>query len=57
MAEITGKYSFMIPWQFLGLYSTSGLYKAPPPPPGGDLSFRARHNTRRIRVRLSNIVD
>jgi hypothetical protein len=57
MAGIIGEYSFMIPWQFLGLYSTLGLYKVPLPPLGGHLSFRSRHNTRRIRVRLFNIVD
>jgi hypothetical protein len=57
MARIVGEYSFMIPWQFLGLYSTLNLYKAPPTPSGGHFSFRSRHNTKRIRVRLSNVVD
>jgi hypothetical protein len=57
MAGITWEYFFMISWQFLGLYSTSSLYKMLPPPPGGHLLFRSRHNTRRIRVILSNIVD
>jgi hypothetical protein len=32
MARIIGEYSFVIPWQFLGLYSTSSLYKASPIP-------------------------
>jgi hypothetical protein len=57
MAGIIGEYSFVIPLQFLGLYSTSGLYKAPPLPQGGHLSFRSRHNNRRIRVRLFNVEE
>jgi hypothetical protein len=31
MAGIIGEYYFMISWQFLGHYSTSGLYKVHPP--------------------------
>jgi hypothetical protein len=31
--------------------------RTPRPPPGGHLSFRSRHNTKRIRARLSNVID
>jgi hypothetical protein len=53
LREVTRIDDVVVPWPLLHL----GLYKDAPSPPGGHLSFRSRLNTRRIRARLSNIVD
>jgi hypothetical protein len=51
--EVTRIDDMVVPWPLLHL----SLYKDPLPSPGGHLSFRLRLNTRRIRARLSNVVD
>jgi hypothetical protein len=52
-----GRSRGLMMWQFLGRYSISPYIRTPRPPLGGHLSFRSRLNTRRIRARLSNVVD
>jgi hypothetical protein len=42
-----------VPWLLLHL----GLYKDAPTPSRRHLSFRSKHNIRRIRARLFNVVD
>jgi hypothetical protein len=51
--EVTRIDDVAIPWQLLHL----APYKDAQTPLGGHLSFRSRHNTRRIRAKISNVVD
>jgi hypothetical protein len=52
LREVTQIDDVVVPWPLFHLN-----IRTPLPPLGGHLSFRSRLNTRRIRARLSNVVD